>query len=137
MKIKLFFSALMLFVGISATKAQYVNNVAIKDLDADYIVIWSDNGPLLSSKITVRLDYGQGGRTPQIQNDRRKVISFNGMVAAINMMSKSGFELDRIHRDIKNENEYYFFKRRNISEVAYSFEDTADYDYIKTPTHTR
>lgn len=126
MKIKLFFAALLLFVGVSVSNAQYVNNDAIKDLDADYIVLWSDNGPLLSSKITVRLDYGQGGRTPQIQDDRRKVISFNGMVDAINMMSKSGFELDRIQRNTKGDNDYYYFKRRNISGVAYSYEDTTD-----------
>lgn len=119
MKIKLLLSSLLLFAGMSLAKAQYVNNIAIKDLDADYIVIWSDNGPLLSSKITIRLDYGQGGRTPQVQDDRRKVISFNGMVAAINMMSKNGFELDRIQREPKGDNEYYYFKRRNISSVAY------------------
>ena len=127
MKIKLFFAALLLFTGVSVSKAQYVNNVAIKDLDADYIVLWSDNGPLLSSKITVRLDYGQGGRTPQVQDDRRKVISFNGMVGAINMMSRNGFELDRIQRDTKGDNDYYYFKRRNISGLTYSYEDTTDY----------
>lgn len=127
MKIKLFFSALLLFVGMSVSNAQYVNNVAIKDLDADYIVLWSDNGPLLSSKITVRIDYGQGGRTPQVQDDRRKVISFNGMVDVINIMSRSGFELDRIHRNTKGDNDYFYFKRRNIPGVAFSYEDTTDY----------
>lgn len=130
MKIKLFFSILLMSITISSVKAQYVNNVAISDLDADYVMIWSDSGPLLSSKITVRLDYGQGGRISQIQDDRRKVITFNGMLAAINMMSRSGFELDRIYRDPKGENDYYYFKRRGLSSSSlnYSSEGSVEYD---------
>ncbi len=135
MKRKLFFTTLLVFIAMVSAKAQYVNNVAISDLDADYVMIWSDSGPLLSSKITIRIDYGQGGRISQIQDERRKVITFNGMVAAINMMSKSGFELDRIVRDSKEENDYYYFKRRNISTNGISHsEGTVDYDAI---SHTR
>lgn len=135
MKIKLFFTALLLLAGMSTMKAQYVNNVAISDLDADYVMLWSDTGPLLSSKITVRIDFGQGGRISQIQDERRKVISFNGMIAAINLMSRNGFELDRIVRDSKDANEYFYFKRRNLSKInSSSPEGTVDYD---STTHTR
>ncbi len=135
MKIKLFFTALLLLAGLSSMKAQYVNNVAISDLDADYVMLWSDTGPLLSSKITVRIDFGQGGRISQIQDERRKVISFNGMIAAINLMSRNGFELDRIVRDSKDANEYFYFKRRNLSKInSSSPEGTVDYD---STTHTR
>ncbi len=136
MKRKLFFTAFLVFIAITSAKAQYVNNVAISDIDADYVMIWSDSGPLLSSKITVRIDYGQGGRIPQIQDDRRKVITFNGMIAAINMMSRSGFELDRILREPKGENDYYYFKRRNLSSSmgGYSSEGMVEYD---PSTHTR
>lgn len=138
MKTKLFFTLILLLAGISAMKAQYVNNVPISELDVDYVVLWSDNGPFLSSKITVRLDYGQGGRIPQIQDDRRRVISFNGMVSAINMMSRNGFELDRIMRDSKDSkdsNDYYYFKRRNLSSIgSTSSEGTVDYNSI---THSK
>ncbi len=122
---------------MSSAKAQYANGVAISDLDADYVLIWSDNGPLLSSKITVRIDYGQGGRIPQIQDNRRKVITFNGMIAAINLMSKSGYELDRIYRDPKGENDYYYFKRRNISGMAYSSESTIEESVASKDVHNR
>lgn len=114
-------------------QAQYVNEVPISELDADYVMIWSDLGPLLSSKITVRIDYGQGGRTPQITDEKRRVISFNGMIAAINMMSKSGFEIDRIIRDPKNDTDYYYMKRRAIQNYS-SSSGAVDYD---AGTHKR
>ena len=82
MKIKLIFLTVFLVGSLAAMQAQYVNEVPISELDADYVMIWSDLGPLLSSKITVRIDYGQGGRTPQITDEKRRVISFNGMIAA-------------------------------------------------------
>lgn len=133
MKIKLIFLTAFLVGSLAAMQAQYVNEVPISELDADYVMIWSDLGPLLSSKITVRIDYGQGGRTPQITDEKRRVISFNGMIAAINMMSKSGFEIDRIIRDPKNDTDYYYMKRRAIQNYS-SSSGTVDYD---AGTHKR
>lgn len=133
MKTKLFFIAFLLLGSIVGVKAQYIDSTPISDLDVDYLMIWSDKGPLLSSKITVRLDYGQGGRIGQISDDRRRVITFNSMITAINMMSKSGFEIDRIVRDSKSDTDFYLMKRRNNYNrgAAYSDESqtgTVDYD---------
>lgn len=112
MKLKLFF-LLVLSVGFfSYANAQYVNETPISEIDADYIRIWSDSGPLLSSKITVRIDWGQGGRTPQITDNRRRSVSFNGMMDAINMLSREGFELFEIIRDSKDESEIFYLKRK-------------------------
>ena len=136
MKTKLFILALTLIGSFTVAKAQYVNEVPISNLDADYVMIWSDNGPLLSSKITVRIDYGQGGRTPQITDDRRRVISFNGMVAVLNMMSKNGFELVTVVRDSKDANEYFYLKRKTGIgyDTSSSRTGTVDYD---TSVHSR
>lgn len=136
MKTKFLFIVLFLIGSLAAAHAQYVDNKPISELDADYVIIWSDSGPILSSKITVRIDYGQGGRVPQITDDRRRVVSFNGMIAAINMMSKNGYELDRIVRDPKNDTDYYYMKRRDMqSTVSYSSPvGTVDYD---ADTHSR
>lgn len=112
MKPKLFFLALFIFGAATLANAQYVDQKPIKELDADYIRIWSDSGPLLSSKITVRVDYGQGGRTPQITDERRRAVSFNGMIAVLNMLSKEGFELVDIVRDSKDESEIFYLKRK-------------------------
>ena len=112
MKTKILLLVLFVIGSYSFANAQYVNETPIGELDAEYIRIWSDSGPLLSSKITVRVDWGQGGRTPQITDDRRRVISFNGMIAVLNMLSKEGFELIEIVRDAKDENEIFYLRRK-------------------------
>lgn len=112
MKSKIFLFALFFFGGIALANAQFVDQKPINELDADYIRVWSDSGPLLSSKITVRVDYGQGGRMPQITDDRRRAMSFNGMIAVLNMFSKEGFELIEIVRDSKDETEIFYLKRK-------------------------
>lgn len=118
MKIKLLLPILFLLGSISLANAQYVNDTPIRDLDADYLRVWSDSGPLLSSKITVRIDYGQGGRIPQITDNRRRVISFNGMIDVLNILSKQGFELIEVVRDSKDDSEFFYLKRKeNIRPV--------------------
>ena len=112
MKTRFFLMWLFVAGSISMAHAQYVNETPIGSLDADYIRIWSDSGPLLSSKVTVRVDWGQGGRTPQITDDRRRVVSFNGMIAVLNMFSKEGFELMEIVQDPKGENEIFYLRRK-------------------------
>lgn len=113
MKLKLFLLTILSFGFFSFAQAQFVNETPINEIDADYIRIWSDSGPLLSSKITVRVDWGQGGRTPQITDDRRRIVSFNGMMDVINMLSKEGFELIQIVRDSKDETEIFYLKRKD------------------------
>ncbi|MDD4801141.1 MAG: hypothetical protein AAGU18_06915 [Proteiniphilum sp.] len=130
MKAKFFLLTLFVMGSISFANAQYVNEKPISELDADYIRIWSDSGPLLSSKITVRVDWGQGGRTPQITDNRRRVISFNGMIAVLNMLSKEGFELIEIVRDSKDETEIFYLKRKE----GFIPGNAMDYD---SETHSR
>jgi hypothetical protein len=129
MKPKFFLFALFFFGGIALANAQFVDQKPINELDVDYIRIWSDSGPLLSSKITVRVDYGQGGRMPQITDDRRRAMSFNGMIAVLNMFSKEGFELIEIVRDSKDETEIFYLKRKE-GFVPYpgTAEGTVEYD---------
>ena len=84
MKLKLFFVALLSVGFFSFANAQYVNETPISEIDADYIRIWSDSGPLLSSKITVRIDWGQGGRTPQITDNNATKKSFSFIISVFN-----------------------------------------------------
>jgi len=136
MKTKIFLMVLFVAGSITLTRAQYVNETPIGELDVDYIRIWSDSGPLLSSKITVRIDWGQGGRTPQITDDRRRVISFNGMIAVLNMLSKEGYELMEIVRDSKDENEIFYLRRK---EGYIPFKGTKDGSPVEyePATHSR
>ena len=131
MKIKFLLPVLFLLGSISFANAQYVNEKPISELDADYLRIWSDTGPLLSSKITVRVDYGQGGRIPQITDNRRRVVSFNGIIDVLNMLSKQGFELIEVVRNSQDEREVYYLKSKksglrssvNSKEEIYNFEE--------------
>ena len=132
MKAKFFLLTLFVKGCISFASAQYVNEKPIRELDADYIRIWSDSGPLLSSKITVRVDWGNGGRTPQITDNRRRAISFNGMIAVLNMLSKEGFELIEIVRDSKDETEIFYLKRKE--GFIPSTDNAVEYD---SETHSR
>ena len=117
MKLKLFLLTILSVGYFSFAQAQFVNETPIGEIDADYIRVWSDSGPLLSSKITVRVDWGQGGRTPQITDNRRRIVSFNGMMDVINMLSKEGFELIQIVRDSKDETEIFYFKRKDSNKA--------------------
>lgn len=123
MKSKIFLLALFAFGGIALANAQYVDQKPIGELDTDYIRIWSDSGPLLSSKITVRIDYGQGGRTPQITDNRRRTLSFNGMIDVLNLFSREGFELIEVVRDSKDETEFFYLKRK---EGVVPYRETAE-----------
>ncbi len=127
MKTKLFLFAMVFIGSISIASAQYVNEVPISDIDADYVMVWSDSGPILSTKITVRVDYGQGGRTPQITDERRRPMSFNGMLAVLNMMSRNGFELFEIIRSEKDNLEYYLLRRKSTLS-GFDNRGTGDYD---------
>ena len=136
MKTRFFLMWLFVAGSISMAHAQYVNETPIGSLDADYIRIWSDSGPLLSSKVTVRVDWGQGGRTPQITDDRRRVVSFNGMIAVLNMLSKEGFELMEIVRDTKEENEIFYLRRKEGFIPFSGIKEEGAVEYIPE-THSR
>lgn len=133
MKTKLFL-ILAFFIGsYSIANAQFVNEVPLSQLDADYVRIWADNGPVLSSKVTVRIDFGQGGRIPQITDERRRALSFNSMMAVLNMMSKQGFELIEVVRDSKDELEMFYLKRKDssIPYIQSNPNTTSDYNVIE------
>lgn len=115
MKTKFLYLTLLFLATVFMTaKAQYVDQTKISDLDADYVKIWADNGPLLSAKKTIRVDYGQSGRILQITDDRRKIISFNSMIEVLNLFSKEGFELVEVVRDSKDETEFFYLKRKEM-----------------------
>ncbi|MBF6598575.1 MAG: hypothetical protein ITF98_10175 [Fermentimonas sp.] len=113
MKLKLFLLTMLSIGCFSFANAQYVNETPISEIETEYIRVWADTGALLSSKISVRFDWGQGGRIPQITDERRRVVSFNGMIDVLNMLSKEGFELIQILRDSKDETEIFYLKRKD------------------------
>jgi hypothetical protein len=91
--ITLAFSCLM---GATATFGQKVNGVAVKDFLGDYIEIAET--PSFSSNIRIIVDFGQkasvwSDKESILTDNDGKPMDFNSMVAALNFMSKNGYEL--------------------------------------------
>jgi hypothetical protein len=91
--ITLTFSCLM---GATTTFAQKVNGVAVKDFTEDYIEI--SQIPSYGTIVQVAVDFGQKDNiwnynTSKLTDDSGKPMELNSMIAALNLMSKNGYEL--------------------------------------------
>jgi hypothetical protein len=75
---------------------------------------------LLSTKITVVIDYGQKmkfGSGQRIEKDDGRPIIFNSMVEALNFLCRNGWEfVNNYAVMISNENVYHFLLRRRETE---------------------
>ncbi len=88
----LFALCLATMLGFSQT----VDGKKISELDVEYIRIIGQ-GRIFSSKVNIHIDFGQKQQFLSSQNRRfkdehGKQVKFNSMIAALNFMSKSGYE---------------------------------------------
>ena len=94
----------------------YVNNIHINNLDSKYIRIVGTS-KFLSTKIVVRLEFGQSG----LFTDKRitigkngKIFNFNSMVSAMNYMSKYGYKFSAAYViTVGNQNVYHYLMGKN------------------------
>lgn len=108
------FMASALFV-----KAQTVNDIPLSEIDVEYVQIVGTS-KLLSSKLTVEIDFGQKtkffslGTETVIKDTNGKPLDFFSMIDALNFMSKNGYEFVNayaINNTTKNQNQYYYLLR--------------------------
>ncbi|WP_320052940.1 hypothetical protein [uncultured Acetobacteroides sp.] len=84
-------------IGLTATFAQKVNSVAVKDFTAEYITIGEI--PSFSSNVRIGVDFGQKiasswkSKEIVLTDDEGKPMDFNTTVAALNFMYQNGYEL--------------------------------------------
>lgn len=83
-------------IGATATFAQKVNGVAVKDFTVEYIEI--AEYPSTGASIRVRVDYGQKGSLWSnaeliLTDNDGKQMYFSSIIAALNFMSQNGYEL--------------------------------------------
>lgn len=105
--------------------SQTVNDVPIADIDAEYIQLIAGKWPLLSSKTTVNIDFGQPAQllsnkhTVIKDKDGKKVI-FNSMIEALNFMTKNGYEFVQAYVMQEGDNSYchYLMRRKNKNPKA-------------------
>lgn len=103
----------------SISFAQTVNDVPIKDIDVDYVQIIG-TGRGLSTKMNVRLDFGQETKSISFKNglkikdEKGNTVKFNSMIDALNFMSANGYEFQFAYTSKENDDDalYYILKRR-------------------------
>lgn len=82
--------------------AQSVNGIPLKDLDAEYVQISSED-KALTHKITIMADYGQERRTlaadkyTKIMDANGKAMTFNSIIDALNFMARYGYEVVQVY----------------------------------------
>lgn len=92
-------AALALFVRVG--NAQTVNGKPVAEIDAEYVEV-SATGKLLSSAVTIDIDFGQldtslGRKATEIRDENGRAIEFNSTVDALNFMHKLGYEVVQVY----------------------------------------
>ncbi|GAB3533159.1 hypothetical protein GCM10027443_18180 [Pontibacter brevis] len=110
-------------MGLSASFAQTVNDVPIKDVDVEYIQIVGTS-KILSNKVTIEIDFGQenkfwSAKDTQVKDENGKLVVFNSMIDALNFMSKNGYEfVDAYAITVGNQNVYHYMMKKNRGLVS-------------------
>jgi len=115
MKFILFISLLIL--SFSA-KSQFVNGVHLNDMDVNYIEIVGTS-KLLSSKVTIQLEFGQRvrffrGKEASLVDSTGNEIVLNSMIDALNYLSEYNFEFVTAYAVTmgNNQNVYHYLLRK-------------------------
>lgn len=115
---KLSFTLAMLVCFILGAQSQTVNDIPLKDIDVNYVEIVGTSR-VLSSKLTVEIDFGQENKLFSSDKDTRikdangKNMIFNSMIDALNFMTTNGYEFVQAYAVIvSNQNVYHYLLRR-------------------------
>lgn len=109
------------FIGLLITvisKAQTVNDIPLKDIDVEYVEIVGTSR-LLSTKLTIEIDFGQENKLFSSDKDTRvkdvdgRNMIFNSMIDALNFMTKNGYEFVQAYAvTTSNQNIYHYLLRK-------------------------
>ena len=119
---KILLSVVLICLG-SNLKAQFVNDVPLKDIDVEYMEIVGFT-KLMSTKLNIELDFGQrvsfwhAGKETVLQDADGKAIVFQSMVDALNFMVKNGYEFVTAYAVTSgNQNVYNYLLRKTKSNL--------------------
>ena len=110
---------LLTTILISSTGfSQTVNDVPLKDINAEYVQI-KGVPVLLKNKLRILIDFGQFSRSLStkdqviVDSEGRKM-QFNSMIEALNFMSANGYEFVQAYgvSVTNNEIEHYYLLRK-------------------------
>ncbi|HEY0067614.1 MAG TPA: hypothetical protein VGB46_09625 [Flavisolibacter sp.] len=115
---KLLLTAGIFLCFLLNASSQTVNDIPIKDIDVEYVQIVGTSR-LLSSKLTIEIDFGQENKLFSSDKDTRvkdangKNMIFNSMIDALNFMTKSGYEFVQAYAiSVSNQNVYHYLLRK-------------------------
>lgn len=102
--------------------AQSVNDIPLKDIDVDYVLIVGTS-KMFTKKVTIEIDFGQhtkffsSGQETQIKDENGKNMVFNSMIDALNFMNRNGFMFVNAYAiSVGNQNVYHFLLKNNKNE---------------------
>ncbi|MBT5749568.1 MAG: hypothetical protein HOI39_00425 [Flavobacteriales bacterium] len=77
--------------------SQYVDDIHIKDLPAEYIMLIGDQEKMNYYQLEIIVDYGQistvrGEKQAYIYDENGQRWKFNGMISALNLFADNGWE---------------------------------------------
>ena len=115
---KVFITLLISFTSFIQANSQTVNDIPIKDIDVEYVQIVGTSR-ILSSKLTIEIDFGQENKLFSSNKDTRvkdadgKNMIFNSMIDALNFMTKNGYEFVQAYAfAVQNQNVYHYLLRK-------------------------
>lgn len=117
---KSIFLIAILFFSVFNLKSQTVNDIPIKDIDVEYILIVG-NTNILNNKVTVFIDFGQENKSfsyndNRIKDENGQVMKFNSMIDALNFFSKNGYEFINAYAvTMQNANVYHYLLKKKIN----------------------
>ena len=104
-----------------SANSQTVNDIPIKDIDVEYVEIVGTS-KVLSSKLTIEIDFGQENKLFSSSKDTRvkdvdgRNMVFNSMIDALNFMTKNGYEFVQAYAVVIGSQYVYHYllrKRKN------------------------
>lgn len=114
---KLFLFFFVCILSLPEAFSQSVNGVPLSDIDVEYVQIVG-TAKLLSTKVTIRIDFGQStkllsAKESVVKDENGKLMSFNSMIDVLNFMSKNGYDYkDAYVLTISNQNVYHYMLQK-------------------------
>jgi hypothetical protein len=121
MKKSLAITLFMFALGLGGAVSQSINNIPLKDLDAEYIRI-TGTYRFLTTQMNIEVDYGQeislrAINDKYLKDENGNVMVFYSMIGALNFFSRNGYELVNAFPLSANEpNIHHYILRKKIRE---------------------
>jgi hypothetical protein len=100
--------------------SQMVNNVPLKDIDAEYVEFSVGGRGFMQAALYIYLDYGQKViKRPEsqiIKDSDGNDLKFNSDIDCLNFMVKNGYELVSKNEKVSSGNSYSSYLMRKLSK---------------------